>query len=60
VVHGSVSQGLESDISGRSPALDDDLGMDPLLNELFGFSEEFSSENCYGSGAVTYFFILSF
>ena len=34
--------------------------MDPLLDELFRFSEEFSSKNSYGGGTITNFFVLSF
>jgi hypothetical protein len=59
VVHGGISQGLESDISGLSPTLDDDLGMNFLLNELLSLSQEFSSQNCDGGGAITDFLILS-
>jgi hypothetical protein len=33
VVHSSLSQGLESDISSLSPALDDNLGVDFLVDE---------------------------
>jgi hypothetical protein len=39
--------------------LDNDLGVDLLVNELFSFSKEFTSEYCYSGGSVTDFLVLS-
>jgi hypothetical protein len=59
VVHSGVSEGLEGDISGRSPTLDNDLGVNFLLDELLSLSEELTGKDCHSCGSITNFLILS-
>ncbi len=59
VVKGYVAQGTKSDITSKPPSGDDNLWVDFLLNELFGDTEEFSSENNNRRGTVSDFLILN-
>ena len=59
MVHGGISEGLKSDISGRPPTLNDNLGVNFLLDELLGLSQEFSGEHGNCGCAVTDLLILS-
>jgi hypothetical protein len=59
VVHSGVSECLEGDISGRSPALDNDLGVNFLLDELLSLSEKLTGKHCHSCGSITNFLILS-
>lgn len=47
-------------VSSKSPAFDDDLWMDLLINELLSFSEEFTGKYAYSGGTITDFFVLNF
>merc|ERR1711957_1066363 len=52
MVHRDVVENLLGDGSGSSPSLDDDLGVDFLVDELFSLLEELSSHDGDDSGTI--------
>lgn len=59
VVHADVFENLLCDITSLAPALDNDLGMDFVLDQLFSFTEKLTSEDSNSGGAITDLLVLS-
>mmetsp|Transcript_9730 Transcript_9730/g.13306 ORF Transcript_9730/g.13306 Transcript_9730/m.13306 type:complete len:334 (+) Transcript_9730:749-1750(+) len=59
VVHGNLFQNFPRRVASLSPALNDDLGVDFLGNELLGLLEELTGHDGDGGGAITDLLVLS-
>jgi len=59
MVHRDVVENLLGDGSSSSPSLDDDLGVDFLVDELFSLLEELSSHDGDGGGTISDLLVLS-
>lgn len=59
VVEGVLNEDGSGNLTSLSPALDDDLGMDLLHNEVLGLTEELTSEDSDGGGTITNLLVLS-
>ena len=53
-------EGFERRVGGEAVALDDGLGVDFAVDELFGFPQEFGGEDGDGGGAVANHVVLDF
>ena len=58
VVHGDIFENFLGDVAGLAPSLDDDLGVNFVLDKLLGLAEELSGEHGDRGGAVTDLLVL--
>ena len=59
MIHSRILESLSCDISGKSPSLNDDLGVNSLMNELLALSQKLSGKDSDGSSSITDLLILS-
>ena len=55
----NIDQLLSSDFCRLPPAVDDVLGMQPVLNQLLGFPQQLAGQNRHSGGAVPDLVVLS-
>ena len=60
IIFRNFFEAFQSFFTRQTPAGNDLIGMNFLLQEFFTFSKEFPAENSYGSCSVTNCFILGF
>ena len=58
MIHSRILESLSCDISGKSPSLNDDLGVNSLMNELLALSQKLSGKDSDGSSSITDLLIL--
>jgi hypothetical protein len=58
VVHRDIFQNLLRNIAGLAPSLDNNLGVNFVLDQFFSFAEEFTSEHGDSGGSITYLLVL--
>ena len=60
VVNWNVFENLLGNITRLSPAFDNNLGVNFVLNKLLSLSQKFTGKDCNRSGTVTNLLVLGF